>query len=211
MLSLFKRQSYWNYDGGYYDSWVCSPLPKSQSLKIHAINIPSQQWWSPAGMAIKYAIITALLLFIILYFVGGYTHAQRRIKKGLPPLRYHRWMLSRHQRGPYSASGQDDRAYHAYAVPPQGQAQGGWVYMGDRQGYGVGGEQGQTWAQPPPAYNHDLPPTYQPPMGSSKINPDQGFSTVPLTAGESSHARPAVAAPAPAQTHNTGSSNPFRR
>ncbi|KAK5007786.1 hypothetical protein LTR16_005834, partial [Cryomyces antarcticus] len=183
MLSLVKRQSDGSYYyGGYYDGWVCPPLSKPQSLKNHATNIPSQQWWSPTGIAIKYAIITALLLFIILYFVGGYTHAQRRIRKGLPPLRYHRWMLSRHQRAPYSASGQDGRAYHAYAAPPQGQGQGqgGWIYMGDRQGYGVGGEQGQTWAQPPPAYNHDLPPTYQPPMGSSKINPNQGFSTVPL-------------------------------
>jgi hypothetical protein len=40
--------------------------------------------------AIKWAIIAAIILIFCLYFLGGYMHAQRRMKRGLPPLAYHR-------------------------------------------------------------------------------------------------------------------------
>jgi hypothetical protein len=40
--------------------------------------------------AVKWAIIAAIFLIFSLYFVGGYLHAQRRMKRGLPPLAYHR-------------------------------------------------------------------------------------------------------------------------
>lgn len=42
------------------------------------------------GLTIKYVIWGALVLLIVSYFLGGYVHARRRLKKGLPPLGYHR-------------------------------------------------------------------------------------------------------------------------
>ena len=39
---------------------------------------------------IKWVITALILLALALFFIGGYLHAQRRMKKGLPPLRYHR-------------------------------------------------------------------------------------------------------------------------
>lgn len=40
--------------------------------------------------AIKFAILASIFVVFVAYFLGGYLHAQRRIKKGLPPLAYHR-------------------------------------------------------------------------------------------------------------------------
>jgi hypothetical protein len=42
------------------------------------------------AVAIKWAILTGLLLFSMAFFIGGYLHAKSRLKKGLPPMRYHR-------------------------------------------------------------------------------------------------------------------------
>jgi len=39
---------------------------------------------------IKWVITAVVLVALLLFFVGGYFHARRRMKKGLPPLRYHR-------------------------------------------------------------------------------------------------------------------------
>ena len=42
------------------------------------------------AVIIKYSIIAAIFFAFFAWFVGGYFHARRRIKKGLPPLAYHR-------------------------------------------------------------------------------------------------------------------------
>lgn len=34
------------------------------------------------------------------------------------------------------------------------------------------------YPEPPPLYNHDAPPSYQPPAGGSKINPQQQTGVV---------------------------------
>lgn len=49
-------------------------------------------WWyySETAFIIKWVVTAVIVLALILFFVGGYFHAQRRMKKGLPPLRYHR-------------------------------------------------------------------------------------------------------------------------
>ena len=39
---------------------------------------------------IKWAIIGGIMLFFVIYLVGGYLHAKRRIRKGLKPMRYHK-------------------------------------------------------------------------------------------------------------------------
>ena len=43
--------------------------------------------------AIKWAVIAAIVLAVVLYLVGGYFHARRRMSKGLPPLYYHKVRL----------------------------------------------------------------------------------------------------------------------
>jgi hypothetical protein len=44
--------------------------------------------------AVKWSIVAAIFLIAFLWFVGGYYHAQSRMKKGMPPLAYHRVGLS---------------------------------------------------------------------------------------------------------------------
>jgi len=40
--------------------------------------------------AVKYAIVTSILVIFLAFLIGGYLHAKRRMKKGLPLLAYHR-------------------------------------------------------------------------------------------------------------------------
>lgn len=47
-------------------------------------------WWSPTGYVVKWSIMAGIFLIIFVWFIGGYVHAQRRMKKGLPPMKYHR-------------------------------------------------------------------------------------------------------------------------
>ena len=69
MVYLSKRQQY-GYDDDGYDGggW----------------------WYSDTAEAIKWAVVAAIFFAIVLFFVGGYFHAKRRIRKGQAPLRYHR-------------------------------------------------------------------------------------------------------------------------
>lgn len=74
--------------------------------------------------AIKWAIVSLMFVFFLVFFVGGYFHAQRRIKKGLPPLRYHRWFLPRRQRMIYMNGGngsvpQNQFSFYNQAYPMQ--------------------------------------------------------------------------------------------
>jgi hypothetical protein len=39
---------------------------------------------------IKWSLFLGLIVFISLYLLVGYLHAQQRLKKGLAPLSYHR-------------------------------------------------------------------------------------------------------------------------
>ena len=47
-------------------------------------------WYSPTAIIVKWSIFGFIVLLFLLWFGGGYMHAQRRLKKGLPPLTYHR-------------------------------------------------------------------------------------------------------------------------
>jgi hypothetical protein len=44
-------------------------------------------------MIIKWAILGSLFAFFMLWFIGGYIHAKRRLKAGKPLLAYHRVRL----------------------------------------------------------------------------------------------------------------------
>ena len=164
---------YDDYD--YYDgqSWWWTPVRCGHSLSYHDRIANEQQ----AGMAVRYAVVAILFAFLLIFFVGGYYHARRRLRKGLQPLAYHRWMVRRHMR---------PQQQHAY-MPQQRYPQS--------QGYQNQGYQMDHYAPPPPAYNHAdaPPPVYQPPEGGSKVMADQSYVyTQPLPqtpgheAGESS-------------------------
>lgn len=121
-------------------------------------------------MAIRYTIICVIFASILLYFVGGYLHARRRLRKGLPPLAYHRWMVQRSVR-------YQQPVYNPYAQ-----------HDPYSQGYNMPGYQ-----PPPPAYQppqRDAPPAYTPPQGASKAMADQNWhqTTRPDDGGEGSQA-----------------------
>ena len=99
------------------------------------------------------AIISALLI--------SYSHAKRRIRRGQPPLAYHRWMVNRTP--PPQRNRFDD---------PYGYARYNGNNNGNPDAYPMRG-----WAPPPPAYTNQEapPPVYQPPEGATKVNPDQAF------------------------------------
>lgn len=131
-------------------------------------------------MGVRYAIVAILFLALLALLVGGYSHAQRRLRRGQPPLRYHRWMLARRH---YARGFYDTNQTYAHYANQNGQA------------YGMTGQ--PAYAPPPPAYNHyDAPPVYQPPEGGSKIMADQTVHEV-RRAGESS-GDAGLAAPPPA-------------
>lgn len=46
--------------------------------------------YDPTADAIKWAVVGAVLLILLLWLVGGYYHAQRRMRRGQAPLAYHR-------------------------------------------------------------------------------------------------------------------------
>lgn len=116
-------------------------------------------------MALRYTIVGLLFASVILFFIGGYYHARRRVKKGLQPLPYHRWMVQR-------------RTYDSETRYAQYQQPGQTYVMND-------------YPAPPPAYSSGEapPPVYQPPEGGSKILADQHYTQV-RPVGESSEARP---------------------
>lgn len=123
-------------------------------------------WWTAKGQIIRWAIFGTIVALALLYLVFAYIHAQRRMKKGLPPLAYHRWLVTRRQRAQY------DSAYH---IPMP-------TYNRPNEYYG-------HYAAPPPVYdnNYQAPPTYQPPESGAKDVQSQWTSTPvrrPESAGE---------------------------
>ncbi|KAF3357374.1 hypothetical protein VdG1_03162 [Verticillium dahliae VDG1] len=52
-------------------------------------------WYSREGRIVKWSLFLAFFLLLMGYLIGGYLHAKRRLKKGLLPLAYHRWMVRR--------------------------------------------------------------------------------------------------------------------
>jgi hypothetical protein len=45
-------------------------------------------------MIVKWSLFLGLLILFSAYLFIGYTHAKKRIARGLPPLAYHRVMFS---------------------------------------------------------------------------------------------------------------------
>jgi len=47
-------------------------------------------YYSPRDLAIKWIVITSLMIGSLMFLGISYWHAHRRMSKGNPPLRYHR-------------------------------------------------------------------------------------------------------------------------
>ncbi|KAL2199902.1 hypothetical protein P885DRAFT_75083 [Corynascus similis CBS 632.67] len=116
-------------------------------------------WATKTGVIIKWSLFLGFMAIIILYLLIGYIHAQKRIKKGLAPLRYHRLLV------PRAALSQVDPRYRP---PPAGN----FAYGHPEQYY-----YDMHAMPPPPVYdpNAPRPPQYEPPTNSTKAEPSQQY------------------------------------
>lgn len=141
-------------------------------------------WWSSEGYGVRYAIVAVFFGVVVLGLILSYLHAKRRIRRGLPPLAYHRWLVRK--RTPYHQN-------HFVFYRHHDAGQGAQAHpMNDYYG-----RQSAQFAQPPPAYNQqwDAPPVYQPPVGASKAAANQNVQA-PERFGEGTSAA-GVAVPPP--------------
>ncbi|KAI0126623.1 hypothetical protein BJ170DRAFT_413683 [Xylariales sp. AK1849] len=140
-------------------------------------------WWTKTGIIVKWSIFLGFLVIFTAYVLGGYMHAKRRIRKGLKPLGYHRWLLPRAELA---------RVDPRYAYPQAN-------YTNYAQGPGYYGMQAMP---PPPVYDPNRPPMYEggPPMGATKLDPAQTGNYAPP---------PGPPPPAAVRPERTGNSNPF--
>ncbi|KAJ4355280.1 hypothetical protein N0V95_003035 [Ascochyta clinopodiicola] len=129
-------------------------------------------WYTTKGQIIKWSILGSLFGLFMLWFIGGYIHAKRRMKKGKPLLAYHRFLVSYQERTRYNQTPQNHFAFYA-AQNPQ-------AYPNNRPPYQQRAD--GSWPEPPPLYNGgDAPPGYFAPPGASKANPNQsGAQTVEM-------------------------------
>ncbi|KAL1657183.1 hypothetical protein SLS61_000225 [Didymella pomorum] len=117
-----------------------------------------------AGMIIKWAILGSLFAFFMLWFIGGYIHAKRRLKAGKPLLGYHRFLVSWQERKRYGQANIPQNHFTFYN--PQNPYAAQQPYQQRQDG---------AWPEPPPMYNGDAPPVYGAPPGATKTNPNQGM------------------------------------
>ncbi|KAI1262826.1 hypothetical protein F5Y18DRAFT_145077 [Xylariaceae sp. FL1019] len=122
-------------------------------------------WYTKEGYIVKYILFLTFIFVLLLWIVGGRAHARRRMRKGLRPMAYHSWLLSRSERGTY------DPRYAQYTYPNQQHP----VYYRPAYGQTPGGqnEYGMyNMPPPPPVYDASRPPMYMESDGS-KIDPAQ--------------------------------------
>ncbi|KAH8158285.1 hypothetical protein CIB48_g9960 [Xylaria polymorpha] len=121
-------------------------------------------WYTTTGIIIKYVLFFSFLLIIVGWVVGGRFHAKRRLRKGLKPLSYHAWLLSRQERA------QVDPTY-AYPQPVYRPVYGN-DHTGGADYYGMHSmppprdrQQQQQQQQGPAAQASDFAPPAGPPPG----------------------------------------------
>jgi len=139
-------------------------------------------YWSDQARAIKWGFFFGLITLLFLALIGMYYHAERRMKKGMAPLSYHRWLVPRSRRAQFEQHPQQPEDNFSF-------------YQQQHQDNGIYG----MHAVPPPAYNPHYadPPMYSggPPIGSTKVDPSQH----PIyQSGEGSGSGPAPPPPAAA-------------
>ncbi|KAH6609283.1 chitin synthesis regulation [Trichoderma cornu-damae] len=89
--------------------------------------------YSKVGIIVKWSLAAAILLGFVMFLLGGYLHLQSRLKKGRPPLAYHRFMVRRSM--------------------PAATEQSDWMPQGN-------GPQGVHYMAPPPIYDPARLPVY---------------------------------------------------
>lgn len=112
-------------------------------------------WYSKEGVIVKWSLFLGMIVFFAVFLSVSYTHAKRRMAKGQLPLRYHRWMISKHKLA---------RIDPQYAYPQSNYR----TYRPQQDVYGM-------YAMPPPVYDPGAPrpPIYEPPQGATKADPSQ--------------------------------------
>ncbi|RYN64563.1 hypothetical protein AA0118_g3796 [Alternaria tenuissima] len=127
-------------------------------------------WYTDKGIIVKWIILASFFVIFFGWFVGGRIHAKQRLRKGLPLLGYHRFLISYSERRRHGQVPQNHFPFYQtqtpYAPTPQ--------YTQRQDG---------TWADPPPLYqNTDAPPQYfaPPPPGATKANPNQGAQAMEM-------------------------------
>ncbi|KAL2210475.1 hypothetical protein CC79DRAFT_1330857 [Sarocladium strictum] len=109
-------------------------------------------WYSRDGVIFKWCLFLIPLAILLAWFIIGRIHVTRRIKKGLPPLRYHKCLVP-----------QRYRRYPANPWPQQRQ-------YGPADGYYMQN------MPPPPVYDPTRLPQYEgPPPVGTKVDPDQSM------------------------------------
>ncbi|OAL56043.1 hypothetical protein IQ07DRAFT_639667 [Pyrenochaeta sp. DS3sAY3a] len=134
-------------------------------------------WYTDKGIIIKWVILAAIFVFFMAWFVGGYIHAKRRLKKGQPLLAYHRFLVSYSERKRYGQAGIPQNHFTFYQTAPGYNPHTNGPYQQRQDG---------AWAEPPPLYNNnDAPPGYFAPPGATKTHPNQGGMAMemPMYAG----------------------------
>lgn len=149
--------------------------------------VDNNWYFSNEAAAIKYGVLFGILFLAALILIGMWFHANQRIKKGLPPLKYHRWLLPRSKRVQWEPNLRQPEDSFTF-------------YQHNQQHPGAYG----MHAVPPPAYNPNYvqPPVYSgtpAPPNNAKIDP---FQDPPqhYANGESSSG-PTIPPPAAAPPH----------
>ncbi|KAJ4393859.1 hypothetical protein N0V93_003075 [Gnomoniopsis smithogilvyi] len=151
-------------------------------------------WYSRTGVIVKWSVFLGMLVILTLYVTIGYWHAKQRIRKGLPPLAYHRWLISRPELA---------RVDPRYAYPQPAQ------YNTYRPEYY---NMQPNMPPPPPMYDPaGRPPMYEPPPQGTKAAPNQGSMPTyrPPQVGEE-YGAPSGPPPSHLAPEHTGSTNPYR-
>ncbi|KAH6619712.1 hypothetical protein B0J18DRAFT_252294 [Chaetomium sp. MPI-SDFR-AT-0129] len=153
-------------------------------------------WSTRTGIIVKWSLFLGIIVFLSLYLLLGYMHAQKRLKKGLLPLRYHRFLVSRAQLA------QVDPRYRP-------QPSNMYPYTPEQHYYNM-------HAMPPPMYDPTAPrpPMYEPPAGATKAGPHQQAPDAPQAQHQSGqgsdYAPPPGPPPSAIQPQETGVTNPTR-
>ncbi|KAI0021158.1 hypothetical protein F4780DRAFT_778905 [Xylariomycetidae sp. FL0641] len=118
-------------------------------------------WYTRTGYIVKWSLFLAFIVIFFGWCIGGRMHAKARLRKGLKPMKYHGWLLSRQERA------QVDPAY----AWPSARIQAAYPPPGPQ--YGMNG-----YPAPPPVYDPNRPPVYEgnggpAPMGATKVDPAQ--------------------------------------
>ncbi|KAI0383538.1 hypothetical protein F5Y04DRAFT_27378 [Hypomontagnella monticulosa] len=120
-------------------------------------------WYTRTGVIIKWSIFVGITTLLALYLILGRMHAKKRVQRGLKPMAYHSWLLSRQEKAAVDPRyAWPDATFTNYQPAP---------------GYGAPNNTYGMHPMPPPVYDpNNRPPMYEggpPPMGGTKVDPVQ--------------------------------------